>query len=111
MLDIDRLHNNSEKSYFTSRSDRTTKMLVEAIQNTINKQSIVIVAHNMRYAHELRHKTHLLAEEMGYPIEYKNTHMLIDGVGIFFCSKQNKEQFILGRDCVIFEDHFCQIGF
>lgn len=83
MLDINRLYNNLKKSYFTPRSGRTTKMLVEAIQNTINKQSIVVVAHSMRYAHELRHITHLLAEEMGYPIEYKNTHMLIDGVGIF----------------------------
>lgn len=102
MLDIERLLE-------INSDDRTTKMLVDAIQNTVTGQHVVVAGYNYAYCVELARRAYALALDMHYPVRYIGRHtcmLQIDGVPMMFVPKDVLELKTRGLDCVVFEDHF-----
>lgn len=110
-LDIERLQREWHTSYFGARrSGRTTQMLVEAIQNTIAKQEVIIIAHSYAYCMQLARLVQYYAPDMGYIVTRPGAlHLEIDGVPLRFIVKDKRlDQKLRGHKVITFTDHYVE---
>lgn len=99
----DRVH----LQYVNKCVGNTTHILISAIQNTVVANPLVIVGYSYSWCLNLLQQTIKLATEMGYSVVRKSElRLLIDDVPVEFCPREELERYILGRNCVVFEDHY-----
>lgn len=105
-LDIDRLH----KEVKGRAEGQTMEMLVKALQNTeFSDTPILIVAHTKHFAADLVTMFMTISEALEFVAERVGQYETeVNGVRCFFLAESEVKRFCIGREVVVFRDHFAE---